>query len=323
MHAKSYSNSTKLLVIFACLFLLMLPVGCGGGSSSGDDTLTEAENNERVGRITNRCAVDELDAAAVAAVNEFFGSLSQMRLLGTPLSARATASVNIPVVVHVVAAGESEAEGNVSDEAIAEQMNILNASFGGVAGGGPAGGVPTAFQFTLTEVTRTISPELAVLEFGSQTEFTVKQALRRGDASTLNVYVAQSSSGTLGYATFPWDFPTAPVIDGVVVVHQTLPGGSFAPYNEGDTLVHEVGHWLGLFHSFQGSCGSIGDDIADTGPEFQPAFGCPVGRDTCGGDNFTDPVNNFMDYSDDFCLFEFSPGQAERMDMFAAIFRGL
>lgn len=308
----------RVLVVFTSVVFLAALSACSGSSSDSDEFLTEAENDERVGRRTIRCAVQELDSDAVAAVNEFFSSLSTMRQVGAPLTARATASVNVPVVVHVLAAGEDESQGNVSDAAIAEQMNILNAAFAGTSGG-----AATAFQFSLVGLTRTINPQAAVLEFGTATEFAVKQALRQGDASTLNIYVAQSDSGTLGYATFPWDFPTAPTLDGVVVAFQTLPGGSFAPYNEGDTLVHEVGHWLGLFHSFQGSCGSIGDDIPDTGPEFSPAFGCPVGRDSCGGDSFSDPVNNYMDYSDDFCLFEFSPGQAERMDMFSAIFRAL
>ncbi len=321
LNNRVYTNSKKLRAIVVFLVLLSSVASftaCSGSGSDSDANLTEAENDVRVGRRTIRCAVQELDADAVAAVNEFFGSLSTMRQLGNPLVARSTASVNVPVVVHVLASGPEESQGNVSDVAIAEQMNVLNAAFGGTFGG-----AATAFQFSLVGVTRTIDPQFSVLEFGTATELTVKQALRQGDAGTLNIYIAESDSGTLGYATFPWDFPTAPVLDGVVVVYQTLPGGSFAPYNEGDTLVHEVGHWLGLFHSFQGACGSIGDDIADTGPEFSPAFGCPVGRDSCGGDNTSDPVNNYMDYSDDFCLLEFTPGQAERMDMFSAIFRGL
>ena len=300
------------------LLCLSLLVACGGSSSGNDDFLSRAENSDRVGRDVIRCAVDELDADAVAAVNEFFASMNQMRQIGAPFIARASASVNVPVVVHVIASGASEAEGNVSDEAIAEQMNVLNASFAAVFGGSPS-----AFQFTLTEVTRTINPALSVLDFGTDVERTVKQSLRRGGAETLNIYLANSATGTLGYATFPWDYSSDPILDGVVVSYETVPGGSFAPYNEGDTLVHEVGHWFGLFHSFQGGCSIVGDDIPDTPAESQPAFGCPVGRNSCSGDASIDPINNYMDYSDDFCLFEFSPGQTERMDIFSAVFRGL
>jgi hypothetical protein len=223
--------------------------------------------------------------------------------------------VTVPVHVHVISAGSSASQGNVPDSRIAAQIAVLNDSFSG-----GTGGADTAFSFSLAGVTRTVNPTWYTMQPGSSAEREAKAALRVGGAETLNLYTANPGGDLLGWATFPNQYGSSPSSDGVVVLHTTLPGGGEPSYDEGDTGTHEVGHWLGLFHTFQGGCGKKSDGVEDTELEKSPAFGCPVGRNTCkqGG---PDPIENFMDYTDDNCMFEFTAGQSARMSSMYEAYR--
>lgn len=99
----------------------------------------------------------------------------------------------------------------------------------------------------------------------------------------------------------------------VILIHpETMPGGSYSNLNLGDTLVHEMGHYLGLLHTFSsksGTCSEETDDKVDDTPiEASPNYGCSA-RDSCSGFSGGDPIWSFMDYTKDACMTRFSPGQ--------------
>jgi hypothetical protein len=233
---------------------------------------------------------------------------------------REKATVSIPVYIHVINKGAGFDNGNLSDQMIRSQMQVLVESFSGRTGG-PA----TGFTFALAGITRTTNQDwFENMATDLDVELAAKQALRRGGPDALNIYTVDGGP-FLGWAYFPSILTNSSfaILDGVVVDWRTLPGGTFEIYSEGDTATHEVGHWLALFHTFDGKCGNKGDFVADTPAEFSPAFNCPIGRDSCSQPSKPglDPIFNFMDYTQDSCMFTFSEGQVSRMRAAWAAFR--
>ncbi len=215
----------------------------------------------------------------------------------------AVGTVQIPVAFHVIRSG---ATGNVTDSQLDQQIAVLNAAF-------------SEFTFVKQTVTRT-NNSTWFNGCGSSSHAAMKAALAVDTTRTLNVYSCSPGGGILGFAYLPWSLPAGSTLDGVVLLHSSLPGGSAAPYNLGDTGTHEVGHYLGLYHTFDGGCNGSGDQVADTPDEASPAFGCPTGRDTCASAGL-DPIENFMDYTDDTCMDRFSALQMSRMRDLTAIYR--
>ncbi|WP_406039322.1 zinc metalloprotease [Micromonospora sp. NBC_00898] len=215
------------------------------------------------------------------------------------------ATVSIPVVVHVIQRDTTRAGGNIPDSLVTAQIDVLNKAYAGATGG-----APTAFSFQLQKVHHVTNAAWYPIVQGSTAERQMKSSLREGGKSTLNLYLGELSDNLLGWATFPKRKLDS--MDGVVALNESLPGGTATNYNQGDTGTHEVGHWLNLYHTFQGGCSGSGDSVSDTPAESSPAFQCPTGRDTCTTAGL-DPITNFMDYTYDSCMYQFTPGQASRM----------
>lgn len=256
-----------------------------------------------------RCATYSPDPTTT---RDILGAVATTIEEGSRLGTLATGGA-INVYFHVINNGTSPAQGNISDAMIQAQVNVLNAAF-----------APQGWSFVHAGTTRTTNAAWFAMSPGSLAEGQAKTALRQGTAQTLNIYTANPSGGLLGWATFPWSYQAAPKQDGVVVLFSSLPGGSAVPYNLGDTATHEVGHWMGLFHTFQGGCTFFNDLAFDTPAEQSPASGCPVGRNTCtlGYQGIgPDPIHNFMDYTDDACMVMFTPKQDALMDGMYTRFR--
>lgn len=215
-------------------------------------------------------------------------------------------SISIPVAFHVITSGN---QGNVSSSRLNQQVNVMNQAYSG-----------TGFSFFVDSIEYVDNSSWYTMSPGSTDERNCKQALNIDPTTTLNVYVSSPGGGLLGWATFPSDLSRNTDMDGVVLLNESLPGGSAAPYNKGATGTHEVGHWLGLYHTFQGGCKGNGDYVDDTPAERSPAYGCPTGRDSCRGGG-ADPIENFMDYTDDACMTHFTACQTVRMHEQVGAFR--
>jgi hypothetical protein len=223
----------------------------------------------------------------------------------------------IPVVVNVLYRTTAQ---NVSDAQINSQITVLNKDFS--ATNSDYNNVPSTFtnvrsgntniRFVLDRVVRKATTTRSWSTNDAMKSTTTGGLNPVSPTTKLNLWVCNMGGGILGYAQFPGGSSST---DGVVITTSGFgtSGTATAPFNLGRTATHEVGHWLNLRHIWgDANCGS--DGVSDTPVHNAANTGCPASghRSTCSGT----PIEmwmNYMDYSDDACMYMFSIGQKNRM----------
>lgn len=265
----------------------------------------------------------------MVAVEEFITSNSGDRR--TVLSGTANASsipdiITIPVVVHILYNTEAQ---NLSDQQILSQIEALNkdyrhlnqdkinvpAHFAGLAAD-----CGIEFQLAKTDpkgfaTNGIVRRKTSIQLFGTddRAKFTSRGGDDAWDAGKyLNIWVCNLVGGVVGYSS-PVGGPAA--TDGVVIASTAfgIGPGNTSTFNKGRTATHEIGHWLNLRHIWGDTyCGD--DKVDDTPSQRSPNRGCPSGKNfTCGTTTNGDMYMNFMDLTNDACMYMFTAGQRERM----------
>jgi hypothetical protein len=231
-------------------------------------------------------------------------------------------SLLVPVIVNVLYRTTAE---NISIEQINSQIAVLNEDFGATNSDynltstyNSVKSGDTRIKFVLENVNRKLT---------NKTSWTTNNAMKKtsqggldptNPTSKLNIWVCNMGGGILGYAQFPGG---ASSTDGVVIDNNAFGrvGTVTAPYNKGRTATHEVGHWFNLRHIWgDASCGS--DNVNDTPLHNASNYGCPAAghASTCTGTP-VEMTMNYMDYTDDRCMYMFTALQKSRMQATYAV----
>ncbi len=213
--------------------------------------------------------------------------------------------VDIPLVFHVLQ--DKDGDGVIDQAQLDEQMSVVNKAF-----------KKSKLRFFIQEVRYLTKPNWFKRCAKAKVATKMAKRLAVDPARTVNVYTCEPKK-LLGFAILPWAYEEDSVFNQVVVHHLSMPFGIF-PYDLGMTLVHELGHYFGLLHPFSGGCEAPGDFVDDTPFEAEPARRCPIGKDSCPQEG-VDPVENYMDYSDDACFTNFTAGQNDRMREVSEFYR--
>ncbi len=303
---------------------LVFSIGCNK-TSSPDETIL---NNEKEVTATQRkCAADDVlqeNLKADPSLKQRMDAIEEFtrQVEKNPSAYRLVGGViEIPVIVNVLYKTNAQ---NISQAQIESQITVLNADF--AATNTDYNNTPAIFQpvlsgkidirfkidNTTTDIIRKKTNKQS-WQLNDAMKKTAQGGLNPTSPTTkLNIWVCNLTSGYLGYAQFPGG---AAATDGVVIDDNAMgtTGTAAAPFNKGRTATHEVGHWLNLRHIWgDATCGT---DVVDDTPTHNTAnYGCPAAghQSTCSGAP-VEMTMNYMDYTDDACMYMFSALQASRM----------
>lgn len=297
-----------------------------------------------ISQSNNSCPSDQLNDSLLTHDPGFSRSFFYMeQKLGLnaqiPPAERSDDLYTLPVVVHIIHEGEAYGTGtNITDEQVFSAIEALNEDFRHVAGSnGDGDGVDVNIEFCLAQRDPNGQPTTGIVRVngssvalyadqgiesssgGGAVEESVKALSTWPRASYMNIWVVNEiedndgGSGIQGYAYFPINNP----IDGIVILHNAFGTvGNLKSYtNMNRTLTHEVGHYLGLYHTFhdtnscgaEANCNTGGDRVCDT-PVTTLNSSCS--SPACSG---TQQVENYLDYTSQTCQNMFTEGQKLRM----------
>ena len=307
----------KKLKLFVFSLVILGFTSCQKSESLEVSNVTEPQPTER------RCASMDVLNAQIQSDPQLINRMNEIeknveRNIELQRMGRLVNGVyEIPVWVNVLYKTTAE---NISATQIQSQIDVLNEDFGGT--NTDVSLVPSTFtgvkagstniRFVLQGITRKSTTKTSW-----STNDAVKKTASGGLNPTsptiyLNLWACTLGNGILGYAQFPGGSSTT---DGVVILNTAFgrTGTAAAPFNKGRTATHEVGHWLNLRHIWgDATCGS--DLVTDTPTHNTANYGCPAAghKSTCTGTPI-EMTMNYMDYTDDACMYMFSLGQKSRM----------
>ncbi|HMJ47357.1 MAG TPA: zinc metalloprotease [Ferruginibacter sp.] len=313
-------------IITSSMVFWILIAGCTKTSITESNPAPDSDPQQ----VTQRtCASFEMFTAQVAADpslmqrREVLEAFTKNVISNRSVNSLGGVTITIPVVVNVLYNSPAE---NISTEQVQSQIDVLNEDYN--KRNRDVSGVPSLFRTLVGNVGVNFVLSQVVRQFTSKKSWPVNNGMKKSSSGgidatdpehKLNIWSCNLAKGTLGFAYYPETI--APANDGVVILYSAFgsrdkyPAGTYLnDYDLGRTATHEVGHWMNLAHIWgdDGSSCSGSDFVDDTPNQASLNFGCPVfPHVSCN--NQGDMSMNYMDYTDDACMFMFSKGQRDRM----------